>query len=274
MAEMAWIENRPTRGWRALDVREVWRYRQLVRSFARRDLTVRYRQAALGVVWAILQPLAGALMFTVVFTRVAHVQSGDIPYLLFAFVGWVGWTYFAGAMGQASNSLVRNANLVTKVYFPRITAPIAAVLPGLADLGVGLVFAIPILVRYDTGPGLAILALPAAVAMLVVAALGAGLALGSLHVRYRDVGHATALLTQLWLFASPVAYPSSLVHGGWRYVYALNPVAGGLDVLRWSVAGGDEPGPAVFVSIAAALVLLAVGVLVFQRGERRFADVI
>jgi ABC-type polysaccharide/polyol phosphate export permease len=274
MAEMAWIENRPTHGWRALDVREVWRFRHLVRSFARRDVTVRYRQAALGVAWAILQPLAGALMFTVVFTHVAHVDSGEIPYLLFAYIGWAGWTYFAGAMGLASSSLVRNADLVTKVYFPRITAPLAAVLPGLIDLAVGLLVAIPLLVHYDTGPGLAVLALPLGVLLLVLAALGAGLALGSLHVRYRDVGHATALLTQLWLFASPVAYPSTLIHGGWRYVYALNPVAGGLDVLRWSTAGGAAPGPAVFVSAGAALVLLAVGVLVFQRGERRFADVI
>jgi ABC-type polysaccharide/polyol phosphate export permease len=148
------------------------------------------------------------------------------------------------------------------------------VLPGLIDLAVGLLVAIPLLVHYDTGPGLAVLALPLGVLLLVLAALGAGLALGSLHVRYRDVGHATALLTQLWLFASPVAYPSTLIHGGWRYVYALNPVAGGLDVLRWSTAGGAAPGPAVFVSAGAALVLLALGVLVFQRGERRFADVI
>ena len=140
-----WIENRPSRGWRALNVRELWRYRNLVAVFAARDLRVRYRQAAFGIAWAAIQPLAGAVVFTLVFSRLAHVGTGQVPYLLFAFVGWAGWTYFANGLGLATQSLVRSANLVTKVYFPRIAAPIAAVLPGLLDLAIVLVVLIPLL---------------------------------------------------------------------------------------------------------------------------------
>jgi ABC-type polysaccharide/polyol phosphate export permease len=269
-----WTENRPTRGWRALDVGEVWRYRHLIATFARRDVTVRYRQAFLGAAWAALLPLSGAIIFTVAFSRLAGIDTGDTPYLLFAFTGWVGWTYFSSALLACSGALVRNATLVTKVWFPRLAAPLAALLPGLADLAVGLLVLVPLCVYYGVTPGPAIVFAPAAIGLLATTALGVGLVLGTLHVRYRDVGHAIGLLVQLWLFASPVAYPSSLVSDGLLWVYYLNPVAGALDLLRAGLLDAPGPGAPIVASLAVAVVLLALGAAVFARGERRFADVI
>jgi len=269
-----WTENRPTRGWRALDVGEAWRYRHLIATFARRDVTVRYRQAFLGAAWAALLPLSGAVIFTIAFSRLAGISTGDTPFLLFAFTGWIGWTYFAGALQACSGALVRNATLVTKVWFPRLAAPLAALVPGLADLAVGLVVLVPLCAWYDVGPGIAILALPFAIALLAATALGVGLALGTLHVRYRDVGHAIGLLVQLWLFASPVAYPSTLVDDDLLWVYYLNPVAGALDLMRAGLLDAPGPGAPIVASIAVAIVLVLVGAAVFARGERRFADII
>lgn len=271
---MAWTENRPSRGWRALDVAEAWRYRHLIATFARRDVTVRYRQAFLGAAWAVLLPLSGAVVFTVAFSRLAGIDTDPVPYLLFAYTGWIGWTYFSTALQNCAGSLVRNAALVTKVWFPRLTAPVAALVPGLADLAVGALALVPLCLWYGVAPGPAIVLLPVAVLLLAVTALGAGLALGTLHVRYRDVGHAIGLLVQLWLFASPVAYPSTLVDPDLRWVYYLNPVAGGLDLLRTALVDAPGPGAQVVASFAVAAVLLVVGGAVFARGERRFADVI
>jgi ABC-type polysaccharide/polyol phosphate export permease len=269
-----WVENRPTRGWRALDVAEVWRYRHLVAVFARRDVTVRYRQAALGAAWAVLLPLSGAAVFTVAFSRLAGIDTGATPYLVFAYAGWVGWTYFSGALQGCSASLVRNADLVTKVWFPRLTAPLAALLPGLADLGVALLALIPLCVAYGVAPGPGLLLLPAALVLLAATALGVGLALGTAHVRFRDVGHLLGLLVQLWLFASPVAYPSSLLSADQRWLYYLNPVAGAIDLLRYATLDAPSPGLAILVSAAVAAAFLVLGAAVFARGERRFADVI
>jgi ABC-type polysaccharide/polyol phosphate export permease len=270
----AFTENRPTRGWRALDVAETWRYRHLIATFARRDITVRYRQAFLGAAWAALLPLSGAVIFTLAFSRLAGIDTGDIPYLLFAYTGWAGWTYFSSALQNCSGALVRNATLVTKVWFPRLAAPVAALIPGLADLLVALVFLIPLCAWYGVTPGPSIVVLPFGILLLAATALGAGLALGTLHVRYRDVGHAIGLLVQLWLFASPVAYPSTLVDPDRRWLYYLNPVAGGLDLMRMALLDAPGPGTPVVASFVVAAVLLVVGALVFARGERRFADII
>jgi ABC-type polysaccharide/polyol phosphate export permease len=269
-----WTENRPSGGWRALDLAEAWRYRHLIATFARRDVTVRYRQAFLGAAWAALLPLSGAVIFTVAFSRLAGIRTGATPYLLFAFAGWVGWTYFSSALQACSSALVRNATLVTKVWFPRLAAPVAALVPGLADLAIGLLVLVPLLVYYGVTPGIALLALPAAIALLAATALGVGLALGTLHVRYRDVGHAIGLLVQLWLFASPVAYPSTLVDPDQRWLYYLNPVAGALDLLRAGLLGAPGPGAPIIASVGVAALLLAIGAAVFARGERRFADII
>ncbi len=270
----AWVENRPTGGRRALDWRELWRYRELVAFLAMRDVKVRYKQAAFGVLWAVVQPLAGLLVFTIVFGKLAKVPSEGVPYPLFAFAGMMLWTLFSGGVDSATTSLVANSSLVTKVYFPRVAAPLASVLPRLVDFGVALcLFGVFLLVSGHF-PGPQLLLLPLAAVWAVVLAFGVGLSLATVQVRFRDAHHGLNLLMQLWLYASPVAYPSSLVPADWRWVYALNPVSGLLDTGRWALLGTPAPGPSVLVSLAVTAVLLAIGIRTFARGERRFADVI
>jgi lipopolysaccharide transport system permease protein len=271
----AWVENRPSRGFRGPRLRELWRYRELGGFLALRDLKVRYKQAVFGAAWAVFQPLAGAVVFTLVFGRLAKVPSDGIPYPLFAFVGLSVWSYHASSVTRATQSLVGNAPLVTKVYFPRLLVPLAAVLPGLVDLALSLLTLVVLLVVYEMVPSGAVLTLPMWVVALVATSFSVGLWLSALNVQYRDVNHAVTLFVQLWLFVSPVAYPSSMVEGGgWRWVYALNPMAGVLDGFRWALVRGPRPGPTVLVSMAVIIVLLVSGVLYFQRTERRFADVI
>jgi lipopolysaccharide transport system permease protein len=270
----AWVENRPSRGFRGPGLRELWRYRELGGFLALRDLRVRYKQAVFGAAWAVVQPLAGVLVFTLVFRRLAKVPSDGIPYPLFAFVGLSVWSYHASSVTRATQSLVGNAPLVTKVYFPRLLVPLAAVLPGLVDLALSLLTLGVLLVVYETVPTVAVLTLPIWVLALVATSFSVGLWLSALNVQYRDVNQAITLFVQLWLFVSPVAYPSSMVEGGWRFLYALNPMAGVIDGFRWALVRGPQPGPAVLVSMAVTLVLLVSGILYFQRTERRFADVI
>jgi ABC-type polysaccharide/polyol phosphate export permease len=269
-----WTENRPTAGLRAVRLGELWEYRELVYFLALRDVKARYKQALFGFAWSVVQPLAGVAVFTVVFRHLASVRSDGIPYPLFALVGFLAWTYFASTLTTATQSLVENAALVTKVYFPRLAAPVSALLPGLVNLLPGALVAALMMAYYGRGPGVAVLLLPVWVLGLMVAALGSGLLLATLYVRYRDVGSVIGTLIQLWLFASPVAYASSAVTGGWRWLYAVNPMAGVLDGLRWSALGGPAPGPELAVSAASAALLLAAGLLYFAGAERRFADVI
>jgi lipopolysaccharide transport system permease protein len=269
-----WIENRPTSGRRAFDVAELVRYRELIWFLAVRDVKVRYKQAALGGVWAVAQPLAGAVIFTVVFGRLADVSTGDIPYLLFAYSGFALWTYFSTSVNTARTSLITNSSLITKVYFPRLAAPLASVLPGLIDLGVAVVVLVMLGIVLGVTPGVAIVALPLALLLTMAVALGAGTLLAALTVRYRDLQQVFSVVIQLWLFASPVAYPATLVEDDWQWVYRLNPIAGALDLWRWSLLDTAAPGPEVLVSVVVGIVLLFVGLRVFQQSERRFADVI
>lgn len=269
-----WIENRPTHGRRALRLDELWRYRELVAFLALRDVRVRYKQAVFGGLWAIVQPLAGAAVFTVVFGRLAKVPSDGIPFLVFAFAGFSLWSYFSASVNNARNSLVSNSALITKVYFPRLAAPLASVLPGLVDLGVALLVLAVMMVWEGLAPGIAILTAPLFLLGAMIVALGTGTLFAALTVQYRDVTHVFGLLTQLWLFATPVGYPTSLIEGPWRWVYHLNPMAGVMSGWRWSLLGGPPPGwPAVLSGVVAVL-LLVVGLRVFRRSERRFADVI
>ena len=269
-----WTENRPTAGARALDLRELWFYRELLFFLALRDVKARYKQAFFGIAWSVVQPLAGMAVLTLVFGRLADVSSEGIPYPLFALLGFTVWTYFSASVGAATTSLVANASLVTKVYFARLVAPLAALLPGLIGLGVGLVLVAALMAGYGVAPGPEVLALPLCLIGLLGVTLGPGLLFGALNVKYRDVGSVLGLLTQLWFLASPVAYPSSLVHGSWRYVYAINPVAGLIDSFRWSLLNAPAPGPPLLVSVASGAILLALGLWTFQRTEREFADVI
>lgn len=269
-----WTENRPTRGARAVRLTEVWAYRELIGFLALRDLKARYKQAAFSVAWALLQPLAGVAVFTLVFRRLAQVPSDGIPYPLFALLGLSVWTYFSASLSAATTSMVANAALVTKVYFPRLVAPLAALLPGLVDLAVSLTLVAVLMAVLGVAPGAALLAFPIFLLALMATALGAGLLLATLNVRYRDVGKVTALLLQLWLFLSPVAYPSSQVPERWAWAYGLNPMAGVIDGIRWSLLGGPAPGAELVVSALAAVILLSAGIRYFQASERQFADVI
>jgi ABC-type polysaccharide/polyol phosphate export permease len=269
-----WVENRPTHGRRGIDLPELWRYRELVWFLALRDIKVRYKQAALGMVWAVLQPLVGAAVFTFVFRRVAKVDSGDIPYLVFAFSGFMAWTYVSRTITVATDSLVQNASLITKVYFPRLAAPLAATIPGLLDVAVSAVVLLAMMVWYRIAPGVQIVLAPVAMLQLVVLAFGVGLFLSTLEVRYRDADHATALMLQVWLFISPVAYPAQLVTGPWKVVYELNPMVGALGLLRWALFGGELAVRAELLALGVTGLALVIGAVYFLRAERRFADII
>jgi len=269
-----WVENRPRTGLLRLDLRELWAYRELAGFVALRDVKVRYKQAALGIGWAIFQPLAGVVVFTIVFRRLADVQSDGLPYPIFAFVGLLAWNYTSGAVTKATQSLVSNASLVTKVYFPRLLIPLAAVLPGLLDLAVSLPVVVVLYAVYGVAPGWAVLTLPLWVAAAMLVALSVGLLLAALNVRYRDVNQAISLAVQLWLFLSPVAYPASTVPDDWRPLYALNPMVAVVEGVRWCLLGGPAPGAESLVAAGVTVALLAAGLVYFQRTERRFADVI
>lgn len=269
-----WIENRPARGLRPPDFGELWRHRELAAFLALRDVKVRYKQAVFGVAWAVVQPLAGVVVFTVVFHRFAKIPSDGIPYPLFALIGVAAWSYTSGSVSRATESLVSNSALVTKVYFPRLLAPVASILPGLLDLAFSLLAVGVFLVIFHVGPTWAIVTLPLWLLMMMATVLGVGLWLGTLNVSYRDINQAVALLIQMWMFVTPVAYPSSIVPSTWRALYFVNPMAGVVEGFRWALAGTRWPGNGVFISLSAAIVLLIGGIAFFQRGERRFADVI
>lgn len=269
-----WIENRPTHGLRWPDLRELWKYRELAGFLALRDLKVRYKQATFGAAWAVLQPLAGVVVFTIVFRRFAKVPSGGIPYPVFALVGLAVWSYASTSVTKATQSLVNNSTLVTKVYFPRLLAPVAAVIPGVLDFFFSLVILAVLLPVYHVSPTWAIATLPLWLLAMIATVLGIGLWLGTLNVSYRDINQAIALLVQLWMFVSPVAYPSTLVPSGWRALYFANPMAGVVEGFRWALVGSRWPGSYVFISLSSAILLLVGGIAYFERTERRFADVI
>ncbi|MGH3080265.1 MAG: ABC transporter permease [Gaiellaceae bacterium] len=269
-----WIENRPSGGARALRLDELWSYRELVFFLALRDIKARYKQALFGFAWSVVQPIAGVLVLTLVFQRLAGVPSDGIPYPIFALLGFLLWSYFAASLGNASASLVTNVSLVTKVYFARLVTPIAALIPGLVHLAIGLVVLAILMPVYDVTPGWQVVFFPLSLVGAMVVALGAGLLLATLNVKYRDVGHALGFLTQLWFLATPVGYPTSLVPDEWRWAYALNPMTGVVDLGRWSLFGSPAPGGYLAVSAVTGLLLLAAGLLYFQRTERQFADVI
>jgi lipopolysaccharide transport system permease protein len=270
-----WVENAPSRGWLPrLDVHELWDARELVLILALRNVKVRYKQTTLGAAWAVVQPLTGVAIFTIVMRRVAHIPSEGIPYPVFAFAGLIQWTYFTNGANQSADSLAAYRDLVTKVYFPRLLAPLAAVLPGLIDLAISLVPLGVLMAVLGVGPTRAIVLLPLWVLALVVVTAGFGIGLSALNARYRDVRNALGFLLQIGLFATPVVYPSGLVHGTLRTLLYLNPVAGVVDGFRWSVIGAPWPGNWVFASLLSGVVVLVVGLAYFARAERRLADVI
>ena len=265
----------PTRGWVALRLHEVIAYRELLYFLVWRDLKVRYKQTILGVAWAVLQPLLTMLVFTLFFGRLARVPSDGVPYSLFAYTGLVQWTFFASGLTMASNSLDGSANLITKVYFPRLTIPLATVLAAVVDLALAFPLLFGLMWWHGVAPTAQVIWLPFFIALAFVTALGVGLWLSALNVHFRDVRHVVPFLTQLWMFATPIAYPSSLLPEQWRTLYALNPMVGVVEGFRWALLGANtQPGPMIAVSALAAVTLLVSGAFFFRRMERTFADVV
>lgn len=259
----------------SLRLDELWRYRELVYLLTWRDVKVRYKQTLLGAAWAVLQPLLLMAVFSVFFGLLVRVPSEGVPYPLFALTGLVPWTFFANSLTRASSSLVGDAELLKKVYFPRLAIPVAAVAGQLLDLAVAFGVLVAFALAYGVTPTPQLVWLPGLAALALVTAFGAGLWFSALNVQYRDVGHVLPFLVQVWLFASPVVYPASLVPERWRTLYALNPMVGVVEGFRWGLLGTDtRPGPLLAASAAAALVILITGLAYFRRVERGFADVI
>jgi lipopolysaccharide transport system permease protein len=272
---------RPSRGWRAIDLREVWRYRELLWFLTLRDIQLRYKQTALGVAWAVLQPLFTMAVFTIFFGKLGKMPSDGKPYALFVLAALLPWQLFAYALTQSSNSLVAEQGLITKVYFPRLIVPVASVLSGLVDflvafcLMLAMMAAGPLFGWFTVKPTAAILSIPIFTLFAVLTALAIGLWLSALNVRYRDVRYTIPFLTQFWLFLTPVAYAASLVPPAYRLLYGLNPMAGVVEGFRWALLDTDAPDWRMMaVSAGVVLVLLAGGLYYFRRMERIFADVV
>ena len=255
-APLAVFRIQPHRGWVALKLAEVWEYRELLLFLTWRDMKVRYKQTVLGIAWAVIQPLFTMVVFSLFFGRLAAMPSDGIPYPVFAYAALVPWTFFANGLAQSADSLVGSANLIRKVYFPRLAIPLATVMSGIVDFAIAFVVLLLLL-------------------LAVITALGVGLWLSALNVKFRDVRYIVPFLVQFWLFATPIAYPSSLLREPWRTVYGLNPMAGVVEGFRWALLGSQTaPGPMIIVSFATALVILIAGAFYFRRMEDTFADIV
>jgi lipopolysaccharide transport system permease protein len=266
---------RPSHGWVALRLGELWEYRELLYFLTWREVKVRYKQTVLGVAWAVLQPLLTMLVFSLFFGKLAKVPSDRIPYPLFCLAGLVPWNFFANALAQSSNSLVTNSNLISKVYFPRPTIPVSAVLSGAVDFTISFALLILMMAFYHTVPTLRCVYLPLFFLLAFVTALGIGLWLSALNVEYRDVRYTVPFLTQFWMFATPIAYPSTLLSEPWRTIYGLNPMTGVVEGFRWALLGANTtPGPLLTASSFAAVSMLVGGAYYFRRLEKTFADVV
>ena len=271
---MAWRYLEPPHGLASLRLAELWRYRELVFFLTWRDILVRYKQAVLGVLWAVLQPVLTMIVFSVIFGRLIGVQSGNIPYPVFSFAALLPWQLFAGAMQRSGTSLVASASLITKVYFPRLVIPLSSVLGGLVDFCISFVVLIALMGYYHIAPTWTVLWIPAFVLLTLATSLAVGLWLSALNVLYRDVQYMIPFLVQLWMYLSPVVYPVTYITGPWRVVYALNPMVGVIQGFRWALVGGAPPDKLVAVSVVVVLILLVTGLYYFRRMERTFADVV
>jgi lipopolysaccharide transport system permease protein len=260
---------------RVLAPRELWRFRDLAFQIAARDVTIRYRQTAFGAAWAILQPIAFMIVFTLVFSRAAGISSDGLPYPLFSLAALVPWMFFANAFLLGSESLVMNQALISKIYFPRIFIPAGVVAAGCVDFCISLLILLAIVLIYGIVPSVAILALPLLIAIAVMTALGAGAGLSAINVRYRDVRYVVPFATQIWLFVTPIVYPNSVLSQPLRTLSAINPMVGVVEGFRWAVLdSGSAPWDLIGISFVSAAVLLLAGLAYFDRVERSFADLI
>jgi lipopolysaccharide transport system permease protein len=269
------VRRQPHYGWVPINLAEVWRYRELLAFHALRDIKVRYKQTLLGAAWAILQPTLTMVVFSIFFGSLAKVPSDGVPYPVFAYCALLPWQLFASALTQSSNSLVDSAQVLTKVYFPRLILPLASVLAGLVDFAIASLVLAGLMFHYGISPGWAVITLPAFVLLALAAALSVGFWLSAVNVKYHDVRYTLPFLAQLWLFATPVAYPGSLVPQGWQMVYGLNPMVGVVEGFRWALLDkAPPPGAMLLVSVAATAVLLLGGLYYFRRMESSFADIV
>lgn len=267
--------RQPSKGWAWPKFRELWEYRELLFFFVWRDIKVRYRQTVLGALWAIIQPVFTMVIFSLFFGRLAKVPSDGLPYPIFSYAALVPWTFFATALTQASNSLVVSANMVKKIYFPRLTLPIATVLAGVIDFVLAFMVLLGMMLFYGLLPTINVLWLPFFLLLALVTSLGVSLWLSAMNVQFRDVHYTIPFLTQAWLFLTPIAYPSSLLAEPWRTLYGLNPMAGVVEGFRWALLGTDTaPGSMTLVSAVVALTLFISGAFYFRRMEQGFADLL
>jgi lipopolysaccharide transport system permease protein len=263
-----------SRGWVAVNLRELWEYRELLYFLIWRDIKVRYKQTALGAAWAVIQPFFTMVVFSLFFGRLAKVPSEGLPYPIFSYAALVPWTFFAHSLTHSSNSLVASANLIKKVYFPRLAIPLATALSGLVDFAIAFVVLLAMMFYYGITPTMNVLWLPVFLLLALITSLGVGLWLSALNVQYRDVRYTLPFLTQVWLFSTPIAYPSSLIPEQWRAFYGINPMVGVVDGFRWALLGTDtQPGLMIAVSVVVALVIFVGGLFYFRRMEKSFADV-
>ena len=266
---------RPRPGWVPLDFRELWAYRELLYFLVWRDIKVRYKQTALGAAWAIIQPFATMVVFSLFFGKLAQIPSDGVPYPIFSYAALVPWTFFAYGLSQSSNSLVGSANLIRKVYFPRLVVPISAVLGGVVDFALAFTVLLGMMMFYGIVPTVNVVWLPALLLLAFVTALGIGFWFSALNVKFRDVRYVLPFVVQFWLFATPIAYPSSLLPEPWRVLYGINPMAGVVEGFRWALLGTETaPGSIIAVSSLVAVGLLVGGAFYFRRMEKTFADVV
>lgn len=267
---------RPVRGWAALNLKELWIYRELIYFMTWKDLKVRYKQTLLGASWAILQPFLTMVVFSIFFGNLAKVPSDGVPYPIFSFTALLPWTLFSKALSDASRSLVQSSHMITKVYFPRLILPLASVLAGVVDFALALLVLFGMMIYYQVTPTTAVWTLPLFLLLALVTALGVGLWLSALNVMYRDIGYILPFLTQFWLFITPIAYPASMVPEKWRLLYALNPMTGVVEGFRWALLGTQQANSGMMLAISTliAVVVLVSGLFYFRRMERLFADMV
>ena len=276
MPEPTTVYIKPANGLAALNLRDLWIYRELIYFMIWRDLKVRYKQTLLGAFWAILQPVLTMLVFNFLFSSVAKMPSDGLPYPIFSYTALLPWGLFATALNSASRSLTSNSNMIGKVYFPRLILPMASVLGGLVDFAIAFVILIGLMIYYHVTPGWnALWALPVFTLLSIITALGVALWLSAINVQYRDVGYALPFLSQFWMFITPIAYSSKVISEKWQIVYALNPMAGVVNGFRWALLGsGNPPDMLVLISTVIALIILITGLIYFRNMERTFADTI
>jgi lipopolysaccharide transport system permease protein len=276
MPEPTTVYIKPANGLAALNLRDLWIYRELIYFMIWRDLKVRYKQTLLGAFWAVLQPVLTVLVFNFLFSSVAKMPSDGLPYPIFSYTALLPWGLFATALNSASRSLTSNSNMIGKVYFPRLILPMASVLGGLVDFAIAFVILIGLMIYYHVTPGWnALWALPVFTLLSIITALGVALWLSAINVQYRDVGYALPFLSQFWMFITPIAYSSKVISEKWQIVYALNPMAGVVNGFRWALLGsGNPPDMLVLISTVIALIILITGLIYFRNMERTFADTI